>query len=98
MVGDIALRGVNYYGGKNLPGPSATGIAYTGHSTYSPDFPPTFITVSSDDPIANVSVVEKRVENLKKVGVKVKYRRYENAGQVLELVLERMLKVGLIMR
>ncbi len=55
-------------------------IAYTGHSTYSADFPPTFITVSSDNPIANVSVVEKRVENLKKVGVKVEYRRYENAG------------------
>lgn len=80
MVGDIALNGVSHYGGKNLPKPITAVIAYTGHSTYSSQFPPTFITVSADDPIANVSVVEKRVSNLKKAGVKVEYRRYENAG------------------
>jgi acetyl esterase/lipase len=80
MVGDIVLNGVDYYGGKKLPGTSTAVIAYTGHSTYSSNFPPTFITVSADDPIANVSVVEKRVENLKKSGVKVEYRRYKHAG------------------
>ncbi|MBT1712361.1 alpha/beta hydrolase [Fulvivirgaceae bacterium PWU5] len=80
MVGDIALSGVEYYGGKKLPRPSTAVIAYTGHSTYSPDFPPTFITVSADDPIADISIVERRMENLKKVGVKVEYRRYTNAG------------------
>jgi acetyl esterase/lipase len=80
MVGDISLSGVNYYGGKNLPAPSAAVIAYTGHSTYSSDFPPTFLTVSADDPIASVSVVERRADNFKKVGVKVEYRRYEHAG------------------
>jgi len=80
MVGDIALSGVNRYGGKNLLSPSAVVIAYTGHSTYSSDFPPTFLTVSADDPIASVSVVEKRADNLKKAGVKVEYRRYEHAG------------------
>lgn len=80
MVGDIVLSGVNRYGGKNLPTPSAAVIAYTGHSTYSSDFPPTFLTVSADDHIANVSVVERRADNLKKAGVKVEYRRYEHAG------------------
>jgi len=80
MVGDIALSGVKRYGGKNLPTPSAAVIAYTGHSTYSSDFPPTFLTVSADDHIANVSVVERRADNLKKAGVKVEYRRYEHAG------------------
>ena len=80
MVGDIALSGVKRYGGKNLPAPSAAVIAYTGHSTYSSDFPPTFLTVSADDHIANVSVVERRADNLKKAGVKVEYRRYEHAG------------------
>jgi acetyl esterase/lipase len=80
MVGDIALSGVNYYGGKIMAKPSTAVIAYTGHSTYSSDFPPTFITVSANDPIANVSVVERRVESLKNAGVKVEYRRYESAG------------------
>lgn len=80
MVGDIALNGVGYYRGKKLPRPTTAVIAYTGHATYSSEFPPTFITVSADDPIASVSVVERRVDNLKKAGVKVEYRRYEKAG------------------
>jgi len=80
MVGNIALSGVSSYGGGDLPKPSAVVIAYTGQSTYSNSFPPTFITVSADDGIANVSTVERRVANLKRAGVKVEYHRYRNAG------------------
>jgi acetyl esterase/lipase len=80
MVGNIALRGVAGYGGGNLPKPSIVVIAYTGQSNFSKYFPPTFITVSADDGIANVAVVDKRVENLQKVGVEVEYRRYRSAG------------------
>lgn len=80
MVGNIALSGVANYGGGNHPKPSALVIAYTGHSTYSSNFPPTFITVSADDGIANISTVERRVENLRNAGVEVDYRRYRNAG------------------
>jgi len=80
MVGNIALSGVARYGGSDLPKPAAVIIAYTGHSTYSGNFPPTFITVSADDAIANVSTVERRVENLRSAGVEVEYHRYRNAG------------------
>jgi acetyl esterase/lipase len=80
MVGNIALRGVSGYGGGDLPRPAAVVIAYTGQSTYSIDFPPTFMTVSADDRIANVATVERRVENLRNAGVEVEYRRYRNAG------------------
>jgi acetyl esterase/lipase len=80
MVGNIALSGVSRYGGGNLPKPAAVIIAYTGQSNYSSDFPPAFITVSADDPIANPSTVERRVDNLRNVGVEVEYRRYRNAG------------------
>ena len=55
-------------------------IAYTGQSSYSSDFPPTFITVSADDRIANVETVERRVQDLRNAGVEVEYRRYRNAG------------------
>jgi len=79
MVGNIALSGVTQFG-SNLPKPSAVVIAYTGHSTYSNSFPPTFITVSADDGIANVSTVERRIENLRNAGVEVEYHRYRNAG------------------
>jgi acetyl esterase/lipase len=36
--------------------------------------------VSADDNIANVAVVDKRVENLRNAGVEVEYRRYRTAG------------------
>ena len=42
--------------------------------------PPTFITVSRDDGIVNVSTVDRRVENLRGAGVEVEYRKYRNAG------------------
>lgn len=80
MVGNIALSGVTRYGGGNLPKPATVVIAYTGQSSYSSDFPPTFITVSANDSIANISSVERRVENLRNAGVEVEYRRYRNAG------------------
>ena len=80
MVGNIALSGVAHYGGGDLPKPAVVVIAYTGQSSYSEDFPPTFIMVSANDGIANAAVVDKRVENLRKEGVKVEYRRYRTAG------------------
>lgn len=80
MVGNIALRGVSDYAGSDLPKPAAVVVAYTGQSTYSSDFPPTFITVSENDQIANVEVMERRVQNLRSAGVEIEYRRYKTAG------------------
>jgi acetyl esterase/lipase len=80
MVGNIAFSGVTDYGGGDLPKPVVVIIAYTGQSSYSKDFPPTFIMVSANDGIANAAVVDKRVENLRNAGVEVEYRRYRTAG------------------
>lgn len=80
MAGNIALSGVSAYGGGNLPKPAAAVIAYTGQSSYSSDFSPAFITVAANDGIANVNIVERRVENLRNAGVEVEYRRYQSAG------------------
>ena len=80
MAGDIAMEGVSAYGGDKLPKPATAVIAYTGHSTYSKDFAPTFITVAANDGIANINTVESRVRNLKNAGVDVEYKRYETAG------------------
>ncbi len=80
MVGNIALNGVSRYGGDDIPTPATVVIAYTGQSSYSGNFPPTFITVSSNDGIANAAVVDMRVENLRKAGVEVEYHRYRTAG------------------
>jgi acetyl esterase/lipase len=80
MAGNIALNGVAYYGGGNLPKPATAVIAYTGQSTYSSAFSPAFITVAANDGIANINTVEQRVENLRNAGVEVEYRRYQTAG------------------
>ena len=80
MVGDIALSGVASYRGDDLPKPSVAVIAYTGQASFSEDFPPTFMTVSANDGIANVLTVDRRVKNLREAGVEVEYRRYETAG------------------
>lgn len=79
MVGNIALSGVAAYKGEDLPKPLTAVIAYTGQSSYSADFPPTFITASANDGIVNVSVVDRRVANLRSAGVEVEYRRYTTA-------------------
>ena len=80
MAGNIALNGVAAYGGENIPKPATAVIAYTGQSTWSKDFSPSFITVAANDGIANVNTVEARVENLRNAGVDVEYCRYESAG------------------
>lgn len=80
MVGNIALDGIASFGGDDLPKPRMVVIAYTGHTIFSGKFPPTFITVSEDDGIVNVSVVDKRVQNLRNAGIEVEYRKYKNAG------------------
>lgn len=80
MVGNIAYYGVNAFAPGNYPEPVTAVIAYTGQSLYGGNFPPTFITVSANDPIANVRVMESRARNLKNAGVTVQYERYEKAG------------------
>lgn len=80
MVGNIALSGLAGYGSENLPKPGTVVITYTGQSSYAAQFPPTFITVSANDDIASVATVDRRVQNLKSVGVQVEYHRYQTAG------------------
>jgi acetyl esterase/lipase len=80
MTGNIALNGVASNGGGKLPKQSIVVIAYTGQTSFSKEFPPAFIAVSANDGIANAAVVDKRVENLRKAGVEVEYRRYRSAG------------------
>lgn len=80
MVGNIALNGVADYGGGDMPKPAVVVIAYTDQSSFSKNFPPTFIMVSANDGIANAAVVDKRVEHLRNAGVEVDYRRFRTAG------------------
>lgn len=80
MVANIASNEVASFGVNNLPNPCIVAMAYTGHPTFSQNDPPTFVTVSEDDRIINVSAVEKRVEAMRNAGIEVEYHKYKNAG------------------
>jgi acetyl esterase/lipase len=80
MVANIASNGAASFGGNDLPKPSMVVIAYTGHSTFSKNDPPTFVMVSEDDRIVDASIVEKRVKEMRNAGIEVEYHKYRNAG------------------
>ena len=80
MVGNIAQHGTARFGGVGVPAPGTVVIAYTGQSGFSSTYPPTFMTVSSDDQIVNEAVMDDRAEGLRWAGVPVEYRKYRHAG------------------
>jgi acetyl esterase/lipase len=80
MAAAIGSHGVATYGADGLPKPSAVVIAYTAHSDYSSDEPPTFVVVGEQDAIAPPSVMERRVTALRKTGKEVEYHKYRNLG------------------
>ena len=80
MAAAIGSHGVAAFGGKTLPKPATVVMAYTGHSDYSPDEPPTFVVVGDNDGIAPPAVMERRVAALTRAGTPVDYHRYPNVG------------------
>jgi acetyl esterase/lipase len=80
MAAAIGSHGVARFGGDDLPKPSAVVMAYTGHSEYSANEPSTFVVVGEHDTIAPPSVMERRVESLRKSGTEVEFHRYGGVG------------------
>lgn len=80
MAAAIGSHGVARSGGDPLPKPSVVVIAYTAHSDYSSDEPPTFVVVGEQDGIAPPSSMESRIAALRKAGTEVEYHRFGNVG------------------
>jgi acetyl esterase/lipase len=80
MAAAIGSRGLASFGGATLPKPSAVVMAYTAHSDYSSDQPPTFVVVGEQDGIAPASSMESRIAALRKAGTEVEYHKFENVG------------------
>jgi acetyl esterase/lipase len=80
MAARLASYGTAAYGGGNLPRPGMAVIAYTGHTDFTNDDPPTFTIVGDRDGIANPSVMERRVNAMRAVGIDVEFYRYPNVG------------------
>ena len=80
MAAAVGSHGVASFGGKTLPKPVTVVMAYTGHSDYSQDEPPTFVVVGDRDGIAPPAIMERRVEVLRLAGTPVEYHSYPNVG------------------
>ena len=80
MAAAIGSNGVARFGGDDLPKPSAVVMAYTGHSEYTADEPPTFVAVGERDAIAPPSVMERRVAALRRAGTEVEFHQYSGLG------------------
>lgn len=78
MAAAIGSYGTNSFGEKPLPKPVAVIMAYTGQSSFTENDPPTFAVVGSKDRIANPDIVEKRIANLKKIGIDTEFHKYKN--------------------
>lgn len=80
MAANIGSYGVEAFGKGGIPRPATVVMAYTGHDRYTKDDPPTFATVSADDPIASPRVMERRIKTLKEAGIAAELRLYRHAG------------------
>jgi acetyl esterase/lipase len=80
MAAAVGSHGVARFGGDDLPNPSAVVMAYTGHSDYSAQEPPTFVVVGEQDSIAPSSVMERRVASLRRAGTEVEFHRFSGIG------------------
>jgi acetyl esterase/lipase len=80
MAAAIGSHGVARFGGDDLPRPSAVVMAYTGHSDYSSQEPPTFVVVGEHDSIAPPSAMERRIAALRRAGTEVEYHKFKNLG------------------
>jgi acetyl esterase/lipase len=80
MVASIGSHGLAQFGGDDLPKPSAVVLAYTGHADYSSEEPATFVVVGEQDRISPASVMQRRIDRLRRGGVKVEFHRYPRVG------------------
>jgi acetyl esterase/lipase len=79
MAAAIGTHGVAN-GGDVVPKPSTVVMAYTGHSEYSAEDPPTFSVVGEQDRIASPSIMKRRADALRNAGVIVEHHKYPALG------------------
>lgn len=80
MAAQIGSYGPAGYGGYDLPRPGVVVMAYTGHSSFTRNDPPTFVVQGENDGIVNVSTVDRRVDAMRNAGIEVEYHKYPNVG------------------
>jgi acetyl esterase/lipase len=80
MAAQVGSYGPSGYGGYDLPRPRVVVMAYTGHSSFTRNDPPTFVVQGENDGIVNVPTVDKRVDAMRDAGIEVEYHKYRNVS------------------
>lgn len=80
MAAWLGSIGLEPFGYKDRGKAGAVLMAYTGHSDWQPDDPPTFMVQGTADPIAPVRVVDNRVRAMREVGIPVDYMRVDGVA------------------
>jgi len=78
MAAYIGSYGPAAFGTRTLPRPSAVIMAYTGHSEYTRQDPPTYSVVGANDGIANPETMRRRTEALQTAGIPAEFHIYPN--------------------
>lgn len=78
MAAYIGSYGTAAFGVAQLPHPSTVVMAYTGHSEYTRQDPPTYAVVGSNDVIANPNTMRRRTEALQAIGILAEFHLYPN--------------------
>lgn len=76
MASWLGSYGPAAFGGEELPRPGAVIMQYTGQSDYTENDPPTYACVGENDGIASWRIMERRLENMKKLGIETEFHKY----------------------
>ena len=80
MAAWLGSIGLEPFGYKDRGKAGAVLMAYTGHSDWQPDDPPTFMVQGTADPIAPVRAVDNRMRAMREVGIPVDYMRVDGVA------------------
>ena len=78
MAAYIGSYGTAAFGAARLPRPRTVVMAYTGHSEYTRQDPPTYAVAGSNDGIANPNTMRRRTEALQAIGIPAEFHLYPN--------------------
>lgn len=66
------------FGGATTQHPATVVMGYTGHSEYTRNDPPTYVVIGENDGIASPSIMRRRVEALKALGIDAEFHLFPN--------------------
>lgn len=80
MAAWLGTCGPEAFGGGDLPRPGTVVMQYTGLSEYSPQDPPTYVCVGTNDEIASWQGMKRRLDAMSAAGIDTEFQAYEGLG------------------